>query len=145
VAILYVSHQLEEVKRLSHWITILRDGRLVMTQKTADLSANEIVRLMVGRSLQDLFPKKVPPAKQTNVLEVRNLSVPGFVTDASFIVGKGEILGFAGLTRGRTHGIMGGCSGFAKCLRRQNIQRWAGDSVTQLFASSATPSHGLPF
>jgi ribose transport system ATP-binding protein len=103
VAILYVSHRLEEVKRLSHWITILRDGRRVTTQKTADLSSNEIVRLMVGRSLQDLFPKKVPPAKQTSVLEVRNLSVPGFVTDASFIVGKGEILGFAGLIgAGRT-------------------------------------------
>jgi ribose transport system ATP-binding protein len=103
VAILYVSHRLEEVKRLSHWITILRDGRRVTTQKTADLSSNEIVRLMVGRSLQDLFPKKVPPAKQTSVLEVRNLSVPGFVTDASLIVGKGEILGFAGLIgAGRT-------------------------------------------
>src|ERR1700693_1161710 len=111
VAILYVSHRLEEVKRLSHWITILRDGRLVTTQKTAHLSSNEIVRLMVGRSLQDLFPKKVPPAKQTNVLEVRNLSVPGFVTDASFIVGKGEILGFAGLIgAGRTElweGVLG--------------------------------------
>jgi ribose transport system ATP-binding protein len=103
VAILYVSHRLEEVKRLSHRISILRDGRLVATQKTAELSPNEIVRLMVGRSLHDLFPEKVPPAKQTTVLEVRNFSVPGFVTDASFTVGKGEILGFAGLIgAGRT-------------------------------------------
>ncbi len=104
VAILYVSHRLEEVKRLSHRITILRDGRLVTTQKTAELSPSEIVRLMVGRSLQDLFPIKAAYyGRQTNLLEVRNLSVPGLVTDASFTLGKGEILGFAGLIgAGRT-------------------------------------------
>jgi ribose transport system ATP-binding protein len=103
VAILYVSHRLEEVKRLAHRITILRDGRLVTTQKAADLSASEIVRLMVGRNLQDLFPKKIPPEKQIIVLEVRHLSVPSYVKDASFTLGKGEILGFAGLIgAGRT-------------------------------------------
>ena len=103
VAILYVSHRLEEVKRLAHRITILRDGRLVTTQKAADLSPSEIVRLMVGRNLQDLFPKKISPEKQIIVLEVRNLSVPSYVKDASFTLGKGEILGFAGLIgAGRT-------------------------------------------
>jgi ribose transport system ATP-binding protein len=103
VAILYVSHRLEEVKRLSHRITILRDGRLVTTQKSAELAPNEIVRLMVGRNLQDLFPKRVPSARKVNVMEVRNLSVPGLVTNVSFTVGKGEILGFAGLIgAGRT-------------------------------------------
>src|ERR1700722_6063215 len=103
VAILYVSHRLEEVKRLSHRITVLRDGRLVTTQKTAELSPSEIVRLMVGRSLQDLFPKKIVPTGQIDLLEVRNLSVAGFVRDASFTVRKGEIVGFAGLIgSGRT-------------------------------------------
>jgi ribose transport system ATP-binding protein len=103
VAILYVSHRLEEVKRLAHRITILRDGRLVTTQKADELSPNEIVRLMVGRSLQDLFPKKAVLMSETNVLEVRKLSVPGYVTDASFCLRKGEILGFAGLIgAGRT-------------------------------------------
>jgi ribose transport system ATP-binding protein len=103
VAILYVSHRLEEVKQLSHRITILRDGRLVTTQKASDLSPSEIVRLMVGRSLQDLFPTKALPEGQTNALEVRNLSVSGFVSDASFRLRKGEILGFAGLIgAGRT-------------------------------------------
>src|SRR5271166_2571316 len=97
VAILYVSHRLEEVKQLSHRITILRDGRLVTTQKASDLSPSEIVRLMVGRSLHDLFPTKSLPEGQTNALEVRNLSVSGFVSDASFRLKNGEILGFAGL------------------------------------------------
>ena len=103
VAILYVSHRLEEVKRLAHRITILRDGRLVTTQKAQELSPNEIVRLMVGRSLQDLFPKKASAMRQIDLLEVRSLSVPGYVTDASFSLRKGEILGFAGLIgAGRT-------------------------------------------
>jgi ribose transport system ATP-binding protein len=103
VAILYVSHRLEEVKQLSHRVTVLRDGRLVATQQTTELSAGEIVRLMVGRSLHDLFPRKVARARETNALEVRNLSVPGFVSDASFRLGTGEILGFAGLIgAGRT-------------------------------------------
>jgi ribose transport system ATP-binding protein len=103
VAILYVSHRLEEVKQLSHRITILRDGRLVTTQKASDLSPSEIVRLMVGRSLHDLFPAKSLPEGQTNALEVRNLSVSGFVSNASFRLKKGEILGFAGLIgAGRT-------------------------------------------
>ncbi|MGA8659375.1 MAG: sugar ABC transporter ATP-binding protein [Chthoniobacterales bacterium] len=103
VAIVYISHRLEEVKRLAHQITVLRDGRLVTTQKAADILPSEIVRLMVGRSLQDLFPKKTYPATQTIVLDVRHVSVPEHVTDASFSLKKGEILGFAGLIgAGRT-------------------------------------------
>jgi ribose transport system ATP-binding protein len=103
VAIVYVSHRLEEVKRLSHRVTILRDGRMVTTQKTADLSPNEIVRLMVGRSLHDLFPAKIPPTETTDALEIGDLNVPGFVSGASFKLKKGEILGFAGLIgAGRT-------------------------------------------
>ena len=103
VAILYVSHRLEEVKQLAHRITILRDGRLVTTQQASELSPGEIVRLMVGRSLNDLYPRKVLATQQTNALEVRDISVPGFVSNASFTLGKGEILGFAGLVgAGRT-------------------------------------------
>jgi ribose transport system ATP-binding protein len=111
VAIIYISHRLEEVKRLAHHITVLRDGQLVATRNAGEISPDEIVRLMVGRSLQDLFPKKAYSRDQKNVMEVRNLSVPGYVTDASFGLKKGEILGFAGLVgAGRTElfeGIMG--------------------------------------
>ena len=111
VAIVYISHRLEEVKRLANRVTVLRDGKLVTTAPASDLSPDEIVRLMVGRRLRDLFPPKVPPATPDVVLEVKNLSVLGHVTDASFSLRKGEILGFAGLVgAGRTEffeGIMG--------------------------------------
>jgi ribose transport system ATP-binding protein len=110
-AIIYISHRLEEVKRLAHRITVLRDGNLVATRNASDISPNEIVRLMVGRSLQDLFPKKIYNRDEKNVLEVRNLSVRGYVANASFGLKKGEILGFAGLIgAGRTElfeGVMG--------------------------------------
>jgi ribose transport system ATP-binding protein len=110
-AIIYISHRLEEVKRLAHRITVFRDGQLVATRNAGDISPNEIVRLMVGRSLQDLFPKKNYSRDEKNVLEVHNLSVRGHVTKASFGLKKGEILGFAGLIgAGRTElfeGVMG--------------------------------------
>jgi ribose transport system ATP-binding protein len=111
VAIIYISHRLEEVKRLAHRVTILRDGRLVVTERTAALSSDEIVRLMVGRSLDDLFPRKVTSCHPEVLLEVENLSVPGYVRNASFSLRRGEILGFAGLVgSGRTElfeGVMG--------------------------------------
>ena len=111
VAIVYVSHRLEEVKRLAHRVTVLRDGRLVATERAAALSSDEIVRLMVGRSLHDLFPRKVTSRDSEILLEVQNLSVFGHVRNASFSLRRGEILGFAGLIgAGRTElfeGMMG--------------------------------------
>jgi len=111
VAILYISHRLEEVKRLAHRITVLRDGRLVATRRADELSPNDIVRLMVGRDLHDLFPPKAVKPELPPVLEVKNLTIPGYVQGASFSLKKGEILGFAGLIgAGRTElweGVVG--------------------------------------
>ncbi len=103
VAVIYISHRLEEVKRLAHRITVLRDGRLVASEPAERLAPTEIVRFMVGRSLQDLFPEKRPQTNQPSVLDVRNFTVPGHVQDVSFTLCQGEILGFAGLVgAGRT-------------------------------------------
>ena len=104
VAILYVSHRLEEVKRLAHRITILRDGRLVTTQKTAELSPSEIVRLMVGRKSSGPIPEKSSSGEHKSICSRFEIfRFRAYVTDASFTVGKGEILGFAGLIgAGRT-------------------------------------------
>jgi len=111
VAIIYISHRLEEVKRLAHRITVLRDGRQIATRKAGEISPDEIARLMVGRSLQDLFPPKKPAHSQPVRLEVRDLTVPGYANECSFTAKKGEILGFAGLVgAGRTElfeGIVG--------------------------------------
>lgn len=111
VAILYTSHKLDEVSEISDTITVLRDGRHVITAAAATLTESDMARHMVGRDLSKLFPPKVPAPGADLVLEVEALSVPGYVTGASFHLRRGEILGFAGLVgSGRTElmeGLMG--------------------------------------
>ena len=104
VAIAFISHKLNEVKKIADRITVLRDGQLVATRAASELDQEEIAQLMVGRSLHDLYPAKRPPAANAQVLLAADcVSVPGRVFDASFMLRRGEILGFAGLIgAGRT-------------------------------------------
>jgi rhamnose transport system ATP-binding protein len=101
VAVLFVSHRLEEVFQLCDRATVLRDGRHVITAPTSELTAADLVRYMVGRSVS-LFPRGT--AKIGDVLlEVKGLTRIGGFRDVSFSVRSGEILGLAGLVgAGRT-------------------------------------------
>lgn len=103
VAVLYISHRLPEVKDIADTVTVLRDGRTVATHAASTLQPADMARLMVGRDVAKLYPDRVSVASREAVLEVSGLSVPGDATNASFRLGKGEILGFAGLVgAGRT-------------------------------------------
>jgi ribose transport system ATP-binding protein len=103
VAILYTSHKLEEVKAIADVVTVLRDGRHVITAPVSGLSVDEMATHMVGRDVSDLFPQKSQLTDAETVLEVEHLTVPGRVVDAGFTLRRGEILGFAGLVgSGRT-------------------------------------------
>lgn len=103
VTVLYISHKLDEVKRISDRVTVLRDGRLIETRATQDTSEQMMANLMVGRKIQDMYPPKVLSPEAAPVLSVRGLSVPGWAEDVSFDLHRGEILGFAGLVgAGRT-------------------------------------------
>ena len=104
VSIVYISHRMEEISRISDEITVLRDGKSVLYKKTADTDYNEIVRAMVGRDLDDQFPDRQHDLAEEVVLSVRNLENKAHpVKDVSFELRKGEILGFAGLMgAGRT-------------------------------------------
>ena len=100
VAILYVSHRLEEIFALSDRITVLRDGRHVATQPTGELDQEQLIRLMVGRELLRVEHEERPsaaPADAAPLLEVANLSRAGQFADVSLRVGRGEIVGLAGL------------------------------------------------
>ena len=109
VGMIYISHKLDEVFRMSDRITILRDGRTVGTESTAALTRNVVIARMVGREVGDIFPKSRHHLGET-ALEVRNLSAyfldqpeKAAVKDVSFSVRKGEVLGIAGLMgSGRT-------------------------------------------
>jgi ribose transport system ATP-binding protein len=103
VTIVYISHKLDEVERVSDEIVVMRDGRFVARGPTAEHSRQQMAKLMVGRELSDMFPPRNPPPQAEPLLSVRHLSVPGWVRDVSFDLRPGEILGFAGLVgAGRT-------------------------------------------
>jgi rhamnose transport system ATP-binding protein len=102
VAVLFVSHRLEEVFELSDTVTVLRDGGHVITASTAELDTAALIRHMVGRELTELFPKEEAQIGAP-VLEVRGLAREGVFRDVSFSLRRGEILGLAGLVgAGRT-------------------------------------------
>ncbi|HEX5935551.1 MAG TPA: sugar ABC transporter ATP-binding protein [Pseudorhizobium sp.] len=111
VGVLYISHRLPEVKEIADRVTVLRDGRLVATHEAAELEPADMARLMVGRDVTKLYPDRHAAEVRETVLEVGNFSVPGYARDASFVLRKGEILGFAGLVgAGRTElmeGVVG--------------------------------------
>ncbi len=97
VTILYVSHHLSEIMRLTDRVTVLRDGRCINTLRTSTTSPDEIVRLMIGRPLGDYYPTHVGAQRGPALLRVRGLSSPGKFEDISFDVHAGEIVGLAGL------------------------------------------------
>ncbi len=101
-SIIYISHFIEEVKQVADVVTVLRDGKSVATAQASSLNANEIVSLMVGREVTDLYPRSVHTPGQT-VLEVKDLSGFGRPESASLSLRCGEVLGIAGLVgAGRT-------------------------------------------
>ncbi len=100
VAVLFISHRLEEVFEIADRVTILRDGRWVSTTLRADLTPDRAIRGMVGRTLKELFAR-TPAAPGEVVLEVRGLGRTGAFRDISFSLRRGEVLGFAGLVGAR--------------------------------------------
>lgn len=102
VAILFVSHRLEEVFALADRLTVLRDGRQIVTALVSEVSTDELITHMVGRELSERFPRGESTPGEV-VLQVRQLTRAGVFTDVSFAVHHGEILGVAGLVgAGRT-------------------------------------------
>jgi ribose transport system ATP-binding protein len=103
VGIVYISHRLEELKRISDRITVMRDGRYVDTVQAADTPISRIISMMVGRTIYESAPEVPEDTGQPIVLEVKNLNRGMALRDVNFKLRKGEILGFAGLMgAGRT-------------------------------------------
>lgn len=114
MTLIYISHKLKEILAVADRVTVLRDGQRVATRSAAETEEDELVSLMVGRPLRELFPKEAH-RRGKPVLEVRNFSVydpllPGRkrIDNVSFSVRRGEIVGIAGLMgSGRTELLMG--------------------------------------
>ena len=101
-AVLFVSHRLEEIFEICQRVTVMRDGRHVWTKSIEELTVPSVIRAMVGRDMDALFPK-LPTEPGRVVLEIQRLTREGDFTDVSFVVRSGEIVALAGLVgAGRT-------------------------------------------
>jgi len=102
VSIIYISHKMDEIFRISDTITVLRDGKYIGTRTAAELDHHTLIAMMVGREIDQMFPEATRPVGN-EVLTVRNLGRAGKFSNISFNVKSGEILGLAGLMgAGRT-------------------------------------------
>jgi ABC-type sugar transport system ATPase subunit len=95
-SVIYISHRLAEIYQLADRVTVMKDGRSVGTRSVSETTRPALVEMMVGRPLSEQYPARATTAGEP-VLQVRNLSVDGEVTDVSFAVRAGEIVGLAGL------------------------------------------------
>ncbi|MEV6031986.1 sugar ABC transporter ATP-binding protein [Nonomuraea sp. NPDC052116] len=118
-ALLFISHRLEEIFELCRRVTTLRDGAYVAEDLVADITPDDLVRRMVGRELEALFPKQETEAGEV-ALKVRRLTREGAFTDVSFEVRRGEIVALAGL-------VGAGRSEVARAVF--GIDRWDAGSV----------------
>jgi rhamnose transport system ATP-binding protein len=101
-AVIFISHRLEELFAVADRVTILRDGNYVSTREMAGVETGELIQMMVGREVNELFPKQTAPLGDT-LLEVKGLTATGKFNNVSFALRAGEILGVAGLIgAGRT-------------------------------------------
>jgi ABC-type sugar transport system ATPase subunit len=140
VAILYVSHRLEEVFQIADTVTVLKDGRLVDTVRISSIEPRGLVKMMVGRDIKEIYPSKAR-SRGKELMRVSNLSVGNRVKNATFSLFSGEILGMAGLVgSGRTElaqGVFGGIattageiklgdSTYSKTTPRRSIRRGLG-------------------
>jgi rhamnose transport system ATP-binding protein len=101
-AIIFISHRLEELFELADRVTILRDGSYIDTCQLKDITRDELIRMMVGRTITELFPKQDVEPGQV-ILKVENLTCEGLFENVSFELRRGEILGMSGLIgAGRT-------------------------------------------
>jgi len=118
VTVVYISHKLDEIERITDEVVVMRDGRFVARERTSELTRHQMANLMVGRELSDLYPAKDARPAAPALLSVRGLTVPGWAREVDFEVAPGEILGFAGLVgAGRTEmfeGLLG--------LRRHSVR-----------------------
>lgn len=103
VALVFVSHKIEEVLRISQRITVLRNGKVVVSGRSSDFDRPALIRAMTGRTLSDLKPSKTEWARERPLLEVEGLTLHGYFEDVTFDVRPGEVLGVTGLLgSGRT-------------------------------------------
>jgi ribose transport system ATP-binding protein len=102
LAILYISHRLEEVYKIADVVTILRDGKVIRTSKIKDVSVGKVISIMVGREISEMYPKEICEKGKT-ILQVSSLTKKGICRNVDLAIRSGEVIGLYGLIgSGRT-------------------------------------------
>jgi ABC-type sugar transport system ATPase subunit len=103
IAVLYVSHKIDEIFEIADTVTVLRDGRHISTKPVSEHTPDSLIQDMIGRRIENLFPRERGAARDEVILKVENLSTADKLKDVSFEAKAGEVLGFFGLMgAGRT-------------------------------------------
>ncbi|MFD0826167.1 galactose/methyl galactoside ABC transporter ATP-binding protein MglA [Neobacillus sp. M.A.Huq-85] len=137
VAIIYISHKMEEILKISDEVTIMRDGQYIATKSAQDLTTDEIIKLMVGRDLSQRFPTKINQPGEV-ILKVSDLTAEaeGSFSNVNFELRKGEILGIAGLVGSKRTEVMESLFGM-RSLKSGTIE------VNGKVVQNPTPQHAI--
>ena len=141
VSIIYISHRLNEVFELADRVTVLRDGEYIGTQDVGQTSESQLISMMVGRTIDNLFPKQAAEIGDV-VLDVRGLNRPPLTQDISFSVRAGEIVGMAGLVgsgRSETAQVIFGV------LPAESGEIWLGGEKVEIHKPSEAVAHGIGY
>ena len=141
IAVIYISHRMEEIFEICETVTVLRDGQIIGTRNVADVSSDELVEMMVGREIDSAFPKRDVTIGQ-EVLRVENLCRKDRRQDVSFCLHEGEVLGIAGLVgAGRTE-IMRAVFG-VDYINKMNV--YIRGKKVKIRTPAAAKKHGIAF
>ncbi|MFB9947551.1 sugar ABC transporter ATP-binding protein [Rhizobium puerariae] len=141
IGIVYITHKMNELFEIADEFTVFRDGKYVGTHSSKDVTRDDIIRMMVGREITDMFPKIDCPIGDI-VLEVKNLTIPGVFHDISFTIRRGEILGLAGLVGSKRSNVAEALFGVRPATSGEIVID--GDPA-KIDSPSAAMAHGLAF
>lgn len=141
IGIVYITHKMNELFEIADEFTVFRDGKYVGTHSSKDVTRDDIIRMMVGREITDMFPKIDCPIGDV-VLEVRNLNIPGVFYDISFSLRRGEILGLAGLVGSKRSNVAEALFGVTPATSGEIL---VNGKPVKIDSPSAAMSHGFAF
>ena len=141
IAVIYISHRMEEIFEICESVTVMRDGQIIGTRQVAEVSSDELVEMMVGRELNAAYPKRSVQIGE-EVLRVENLCRKDRKQDVSFCLRRGEVLGIAGLVgAGRTE-IMRAVFG-VDYINAMNV--YVGGKKVRIKDPASAKKHGIAF
>lgn len=141
VGIVYITHKMNELFEIADEFTVFRDGKYVGTHDAKNITRDEIIRMMVGREITDMFPKIDCPIGET-ILEVKNLTIPGVFEDISFELRRGEILGLAGLVGSKRSNVAEAIFGVTPATSGQIL---IDGKPVQITSPKVAMDHGMAF